>query len=26
MGPKERWLSYGIAFKTEVVNYTAKHE
>ena len=25
MGSKERWLSYSIAFKIEVVNYTEKH-
>jgi len=25
MGSKERQLSYSIAFKTEVVNYTEKH-
>jgi len=26
MGSKERRLSYSIAFKIEVVNYTEKHE
>ena len=25
MGSKERWLSYSIAFKIEVVNYFEKH-
>jgi len=26
MGPKERQLSYSIAFKIEVMNYAEKHE
>jgi len=25
MGSKERWLSYSIAFKIEIVNYIEKH-